>query len=103
MSEDKPSTQSIDDAIAKVLLGALENGVTALDREGNPVTLTPPASMVTAAINYLKSKGEGRNPAVVNTPAGKLTERMGKHLKLAGVNQNILKTPIEELDDRATA
>lgn len=98
----KPTAASIDDAIAKVLLDALENGQTALDREGNAVTLTPSPAMVTAAINYLKSKGSA-DPAVVNTPAGKLTERMGKHLKLTGENPKILTTPIEELDERASA
>ncbi len=99
----KPTAASIDDAIAKVLLDALENGQTALDNEGNAVKLTPSPAMVTAAINYLKSKGEGRDPAVVNTPAGKLTERMGKHLKLTGENPKILTTPIDELDERASA
>lgn len=101
--EPKPTTQSIDDAIAKVLLDAMENGVTGIDKNGEVVKLSPPASMVTAAINYIKSKGGGRDPAVYETVAGKLTTRMGKHLKLTGENPDILKTPIAELDERASA
>lgn len=100
--ETKSKSQSIDDAIANALLDALENGVTALDDEGKPVKLSPSPAMITAGINYLKTKGGG-DPAVINTPAGELTERMRKHPKLALVNQDILKTPIDELDERARA
>lgn len=98
--ETKSKSQSIDDAIANALLDALENGVTALDDEGKPVKLSPSPAMITAGINYLKSKG-GADPAVINTPAGDLQERMRKHPRLVGSNPEILKTPIEDLDDRA--
>jgi len=97
--EPKTTTQSIDDAIAKALLEAIESGQVVLDREGNPVKLSPSPAMITAGINYLKSKG-GADPAVVNTPAGDLQERMRKHPRLVGGNRDILSTPIEDLDDR---
>lgn len=101
-TEQKSTASSIDDAVGKVLLDALENGVTALDDEGKPIKLTPSPAMITAAIKYVQSKG-GADPAVINTPAGDLQERMRKHPRLVGSNPEILKTPIEDLDDRATA
>lgn len=104
MSDEQKSTASaIDDAVGKVLLDALENGVTGTDHEGNAVKLTPSPALITAAIKYVQSKGGGRDPAVVGTPAGKLTERMNKHPRLVGTNPEILKAPISELDERASA
>lgn len=91
----KETRQKLADLLDQRMLEALENGQEVMDQKtGELVRIPPTPAMLKAVMERMKQLGTDDIPQV-NTPAGKLTERVQKHLKLTGTD-GALSKPIED-------
>ena len=92
---DKDTRQKLVDGADRWMLDVLENGQQMLDQKtGEIVRVCPTPAMLKVILERAKQLGSDDVP-VHNTPAGKLTERVSKHLKLTGTD-GALSKPIED-------
>jgi hypothetical protein len=93
MSND--TRQKLADGAHKWMLDVLDNGQQMLDQKtGEIIRVCPTPAMLKVILEEAKRLGVSDVP-VHNTPAGKLTERVNKHLKLTGTD-GALSKPIED-------
>ena len=91
MSND--TRQKLADLLDQRMLEALENGQEVMDQKtGELVRIPPTPAMLKAVMERMKQLGSD-DVAVHNTHAGKLTERVNRHLKLTGTD-GALQKPI---------
>ena len=57
MANDKETAKQVHSLMVKQCLNILENGVTAVDKDGNVVKLTPSASLLAVVVKFLKDNG----------------------------------------------